>query len=179
MQGADRVDMVFEIRQATEADIGEITRIYNFAIEHTTATFDIEPKTIGDRLQWFRARTHAYPIVVATIDDQVVGWGEIKRYGDRKAYRYTVENAVYVDPDHQGEGIGTELLRRLIDIAAEKGYHTIMALIVGGNESSVRLHKKYGFQEVGIMREVGWKFDMWLDVVIMQKMLNSAEPERE
>lgn len=171
--------MDFEIRLATEGDVGDITRIYNFAIEHTTATFDIEPQTIGDRLQWFKGRTHAYPIIVATIDDQVVGWGEIKRYGDRKAYRYSVEDAIYIDPDFQGQGIGTALLQRLIEISREKGYHTILALVVGGNEPSMRLHQTFGFEEVGIMREVGRKFDIWLDVVILQKLLECSREEEQ
>lgn len=171
--------MDFEIREATEGDLADITRIYNFAIEHTTATFDTETKTIGDRLKWFQMRTHAYPVIVATIGGQVVGWADIRRYGDRKAYRYSVENAVYVDPEHQRKGIGTALLGRLIEIAMENGYHAILALIVAGNMCSIRLHESFGFREVGVMREVGWKFDTWLDVVIMQKLLNTSGQQTE
>lgn len=169
--------MGIEIRQATQQDIADITRIYNFAIEHTTATFDLESKTIGDRLQWFQARTHAYPIIVATIDGQVVGWAAIRRYGNGKAYRYTVEDTIHVDPDHQEKGVGTALLARLIEIAEEKGYHTMVASIVGGNNSATRLHEKFGFETVGVMRHVARKFDTWLDVVVMQKLLGDIESE--
>lgn len=169
--------MGFEIREAKEADLGDITRIYNYAIEHTTSTFDTEPKTIGDRLQWFRARTHAYPIIVATNDEQVVGWAEIRRYGDRKAYRYSVEDAVYVAQEHQSKGIETALLQRIIEIATEKRYHTMLALVVQGNTCSTMLHQKFGFEKVGVMRQVGWKFDTWLDVTIMQRLLIDSEQE--
>lgn len=167
----------FDIREATEGDVGDITRIYNHAIDNTTATFDVEPKTIGDRMKWFNSRTHAYPVIVATVDGRVVGWGEIRRYGQRKAYRYTVEDAVYVDPERQGEGIGTALLSALIKIAVHKGYHTMIALIVEGNDASVSMHRKFGFEDVGIMREVGWKFDRWLDVIVMQKLFTDSEPQ--
>lgn len=162
----------YEIRFATEDDVPEITRIYNWAIETTTATFDMEPKSLEDRLEWFRGRTDDYPVVVATVDGKVAGWAELKAFGVRKAYRYTVENAIYVDPGVQGKGIGSALLERLIEIAAQKKYHVILALIVGGNECSVRLHTKFGFEQVGVLREVGRKFDTWLDVLALEKTLD-------
>ena len=101
----------------------------------------------------------------------VVGWAEIKPYGTRKAYKHTVEDAVYVDCEYNGKGIGSALLRELLTRSVDRGYHTMLALIVGGNEASLGLHYKFGFEQVGIMHEVGWKFDRWLDIHILQKML--------
>jgi L-amino acid N-acyltransferase YncA len=161
------------VRRAVESDVGEITRIYNDAILNTTATFDMEPKTLDDRLDWFRDRTDDYPVIVATVEDKVAGWAEIKPFGTRGAYRYTVENAVYVDPEYQGKGIGSALLGELVEIASDKGFHVILALIVAGNECSVRLHAKLDFEQVGVMREVGRKFDRWLDLLVFEKTLSS------
>ena len=161
------------IRRAAEPDVGEIARIYNEAILNTTATFDIEPKTLEDRLEWFRDRTDDYPVIVATVEGKVAGWAEIKPFGTRRAYRYTVENAVYVGPEYQGKGIGSALLEELVEIASGKEFHVILALIVAGNECSVRLHAKLGFEQVGVMREVGRKFDRWLDLLVFEKTLDS------
>lgn len=161
----------FEVRYATEDDVPQIARIYNDAIENTTATFDTEPKTIENRLKWYRNRTKDYPVIVATIDGSVVGWAELKPFGARGAYRYTVENAIYVAPDAHRRGIGSALLRKLVDIAIEKRFHVILALVVNGNEGSIRLHKKLGFEQVGLLREVGRKFGTWLDIVTLEKTL--------
>jgi L-amino acid N-acyltransferase YncA len=161
------------VRRAVESDVGEITRIYNDAILNTTATFDMEPKTLDDRLDWFRDRTDDYPVIVATVEGKVAGWAEIKPFGTRRAYRYTVENAVYVDLECQGKGIGSALLGELVEIASDKGFHVILALIVAGNECSVRLHARLGFEQVGVMREVGRKFDRWLDLLVFEKTLSS------
>jgi len=159
------------IRRAIPEDVPAITRIYNYAIENTTATFDIQPKTLEERQRWFTEHTDEYPLIVAITDDTVVGWAEIKPFGTRRAYRYTVENAIYIDCDYQGKGIGTALLGELIDLASRREYHVILALIVGGNESSLRLHYKFGFELVGVMHEVGRKFDKWLDIITLQKTL--------
>jgi len=161
------------IRGAVEADVPEIARIYNHAILNTTSTFDVEPKSIDDRLAWFRDRSGAHPVIVATVDGEVAGWAEIKPFGTRQAYQHTVENAVYVDPAYQGKGIGSSLLDKLLRLATERGFHVVLALIVAGNECSVRLHTKFGFEHVGTMGEVGRKFDKWLDLLVFEKKLNS------
>lgn len=160
------------IRRACKEDVPDITQIYNYAILNTTATFDIEPKTLEDRLLWFESHNEKTPIVVAAMDDKVVGWGDIRPFGERAAYRYTLENAVYVDCDYQGMGIGTLLLESLVDIAKSNGYHSILALIVGGNDASVHIHEKQGFEHAGFLHEVGRKFDKWLDLHILEKILS-------
>ncbi len=161
----------FQIRYATDEDVPQIARIYNQAIENTTATFDTEPKTIEDRMEWFRNRTDDHPVIVATIEGRIVGWAELKPFGKRRAYRYTVENAIYVAPEAQGRGIGSALMQRLIEIAEEKRFHVMLAQIVSENQSSIHLHKKFGFEQVGLLREVGRKFDRWLDIVTLEKTL--------
>ena len=160
------------IRRARREDVPQIMDIYNYAILNTTSTFDTEPKTLENRLKWFAEYNEQYPLLVAVIDTEVVGWGSIRSFGTRNAYRYTVENAIYIKYDYQGKGIGSKLLSELITIAQERKYHAILALVVGGNDASERLHRKFGFEQVGVMREVGRKFDRWLDIIIFEKILN-------
>jgi L-amino acid N-acyltransferase YncA len=104
-------------------------------------------------------------------DDGVVGFASLSPYRDRPAYATSVEDSVYLRADHRGRGVGRLLLEALVDIAARHGFHTIIARVVGGHEASIALHRSLGFEVVGTEREVGRKFNRWLDVVLMQKML--------
>jgi len=160
------------VRKATEADVRAITDIYNYEILHGIATFDIEPKTLEDRLLWFR-ETQQPPHCVIVADDgtAVAGWGCLHPFHTRAAYRFTTEDSVYIHYDRRGEGIGKLILARLIELAREGGFHTIMAGMSEGNEASVRLHQRFGFELVGVQRQVGYKFERWVDVTWMQKML--------
>ena len=160
------------IRRAREEDLPEITRIYNYAVTNTTSTFDVEPKTLEDRRAWLAQHNDDHPVLVAEVDGKVAGWGSLRQFGTRTAYRYSVEDAVYVDCDYQGRGIGKALLEQLLQLARENAYHAVLALVVGGNEASVRLHERFGFRLVGVMQEVGRKFDTWLDVLIYEKLLD-------
>ena len=159
------------IRRAAQADLEDIRRIYNHAILRTTATFNTEPKTLEDWEQTYAQQTERYPLLVAAVDGKVAGWALIRPYGHRQAYEHSVENAIYLDDDYQGRGIGSALLGELIGMARELGFHTVLALIVAGNDASVKLHEKHGYAQVGVLREVGRKFDRWLDIVVMQRML--------
>ena len=160
------------VRVAVEADLADIARIYNHAIINTTSTFDTDPKTKEQWREVFARCSEAYPLLVATVDGRVVGWAALRIAVDRPAARFTVENAVYVDPDWQGRGVGSALMTGLVECARRNGYHAIMAMVVAGNEASARLHLKHGFQEVGLMREVGRKFDQWLDLIVFEKLLD-------
>ena len=100
-----------------------------------------------------------------------MGWGSLSSFRSKPGYRFTAEDSIYVHRDHRGNGIGAALLERLIEAARDGGFHSIMALIDGDNAVSVRLHERFGFHHVGTFREVGYKFDRWLDVVHMQRML--------
>ena len=161
------------IRPATHADLLGILEIYNDAVLHTTATYDYEPRTLEHRTQWFEERQRdKYPIFVA-IDDagRVVGWSALNPYHARMGYRFTSENSVYVATDVRGKGIGKLLLAPLIEGAKARGLHAIIAVIDATNEASIRLHAAFGFEKVGYFREVGFKFERWLDVVYMEKLV--------
>lgn len=160
------------IRPAEPEDIPAIAEIYNHAVLHTTATFDTAPKTAEDRLEWLDEHDDSYPVLVAVVGDAIAGWADVHRFGKRPAYRHTVENAIYIHPEYQGQGIGAVLLDAILDSAARCGHHVVLALIVGGNTASERLHEKLGFQLAGKMSQVGRKFDQWLDVLIYEKILD-------
>lgn len=158
------------IRPAALKDLQAITDIYNEAIVNTTATFDTETKTLADRRQWFESHTGRHPIVVADIDDRVVGWASVSRWSDRCAYDTTVEVSVYVHHDFRGQGIGKRLME-VITLEAEKaGAHNIISRITQGNEKSIHIHELLGYEHVGVLKEVGKKFGKYLDVHIMQKV---------
>jgi L-amino acid N-acyltransferase len=166
--------MVIEIhvRSATEADVPAIRDIYNYEILHGTATFDTEPKTPKDRLTWFReTQRQPHVVLAAEVDGQTVGWGCLQPYRSRPAYRFTTENSLYVHQDWRGRGIGKAILARLIEIARENGLRNIIAVIAEGHPDSEALHAHYGFEHVGRMNKVGYKFEQWLDVVLMQLTL--------
>lgn len=160
------------VRVATEDDVPTILDIYNHEILHGAATFDIEPKSLGDRLEWFR-ETQQPPHCVIVADDglMVAGWGCLHPVHTRAAYRFTTEDSVYIHQDRRGEGIGKLILAHLIELARLGGFHSIMAGMSEGNEASVRLHQRFGFELVGVQRQVGYKFERWIDVTWMQKML--------
>ncbi len=159
------------IRLATIADAEAIRGIYNLEVTETTHTFDLVPRTLEEQEQWLTSRLGALAVIVAEHDGEVVGFASLSSYRDRPAYRTTVEDSVYVGRDHQGQGIGRLLLTGIVEAARQRGYHTVMARIVGGHEASIHLHQSLGFGVVGIEREVGRKFHRWLDVVLMQRML--------
>ena len=159
------------VRDATETDVPAILEIYNEAILNSIATFDTEPQSLEEKLAWFRETAHPYVILVAERDGEVIGWASLRRFRQKAAYRYTAENSVYARSDSLGQGIGTALMLSLVEAGAANGFHTIIAGIAGDNPASVRLHQRFGFEIVGVEREVGYKFERWVDVTWMQKML--------
>ena len=170
----------FRVRAGVREDVPSILRIYNDAVLHTTATYDYEPRTLEHRLQWFDDHeAQRYPIFVAINDqEQLVGWSSLNRYHDRIGYRFTTENSVYVDLVFRGRGVGTLLMPPLIEGATTRGLHAILASIDAQNESSIRLHAKFGFEKVGLFRRVGYKFGRWLDVMYMERLIQeNAEPK--
>ena len=161
---------MLNIRPATEADIVAITEIYNEAIANTTATFDTEPKTLEERFQWFEAHDESHPVLVAEIDELVIGWATLSKWSDRSAYDSTAEVSVYVHHQHRDQGIGKRLLE-VITLEGEKaGLHTLISRITQGNEKSIYLHERLGFENVGVLKEVGKKFGKFLDVHMLQKV---------
>lgn len=159
-------------RLANHDDAEAIRGIYNKEVVGSTVTFDMVPRTLEDQLAWMDEHSGAHPAIVA-VDDQerVRGFASLSPYRPRPAYRTTVEDSVYVDESAQGQGIGKGLLAELLRLAGAHGFHTVIGRIVGGHEASIRLHEACGFETVGVEREVGRKFGRWLDVVVMQRLL--------
>jgi len=159
------------IRAAEEPDTQAILDIYNEAVLSSTATFDLEPRSMAAQRDWAKQFEYPYVLVVAERVGEVVGWGCLHPFGNKPGYRFTTEDSVYVREDLRGSGVGKALLVDLIQAGAANGFHTIIARIAGDNPASVRLHASLGFEHAGHERQVGRKFDRWLDVVVMQRML--------
>jgi len=160
-----------QLRLATPDDAEAIRAIYNVEVTTSTVTFDLVPRTIEDQLAWQAARSGAHAVLVAEVDETVAGFGSLSPWRDRPAYSTTVEDSIYIHRDHRGAGVGKALLTELVATATAHGFHACMARIVGGHEASIALHQACGFEVVGTEREVGRKFNKWLDVVLMERML--------
>src|SRR3990172_239626 len=158
------------IRAAGEPDIQAILDIYNEAVLNSTATFDLEPRSMAAHRDWVKQFEYPYVLLVAERVGEVVGWGCLHPFGGKPGYRFTTENSVYVRADYRGTGVGKALLAALVERAGANGFHTIIARIAGQNPISVRLHRSLGFEHAGHEKEVGQKFGRWLDVVVMQRM---------
>jgi L-amino acid N-acyltransferase len=161
-----------EIRPATLDDAEAIRAIYNLEVETSTATFDLVTRSLEAQRDWLAARSGAFATLVAADGADVVGFAALSPYKERAAYRTTVEDSVYVRRDQHGRGIGRLLLGRLLDAAEASGFHAVMARIEATREPSRGLHAACGFDLVGIEREVGRKFNRWLDVALMQCILH-------
>lgn len=165
-----------ETRLGTLDDAEAIRAIYNAEVLGTTVTFDLVPRTAEAQREWMLSHAGAHPVIVAVDGDEVVGFGSLSAYRSRPAYATTVEDSVYVSREHQGRGVGRLLLAELLRLAALHGFHSVMARIVDNASPSIRLHRSCGFELVGIEREVGRKFGRWLDVALMQRMLQPTAP---
>lgn len=159
------------IRPATHKDIPIITDIYNEAILNTTATFDIEPKSRGERLAWLDSHDERHPVLVLESEGRVCGWACLSQWSDREAYDHTAEGSLYMDPQYHNRGYGQLLNTALTDAARELGFHTLIARVSGSSDISIHLCKKFGYQHIGTMKEVGRKFGEYLDLHMFQKML--------
>ena len=168
---APRESRAIAVRLATIVDAAAIIAIYNVEVENHTSTFDLVHRTLDEQRQWLAQRSGAFSAVVASIDDEVVGFASLSPYKERAAYRTTVEDSVYVSRDHSRLGIGRTLMEHVVGIAADSGFHSIMARIEASGGASRELHAACGFELVGVEREVGRKFNRWLDVAVMQLML--------
>ena len=164
------------VRPATPDDAEAIRAIYNHEVEHTTATFDLVPRSLDDQRAWLAARSGAFAAIVAVDDDDaVVGFAALSPYKERAAYRTSVEDSIYIRGDQQGRGVGRFLLSHLLDIATDSGFHAVFARIEAGGAASRRVHEVCGFQLVGIERQVGRKFGRWLDVALMECLLHERD----
>ena len=166
------------IRDATRADLAEITQIYNALLETTTHEWTETLHTVSERELWLREkRASGLPALVAAEHDEVIGWAT---YGDFRdsvrwpGYRSTVEHSIHVREDWWGRGVGRALIEALVDYARREGKHVMVAGIDATNVGSIRFHERCGFIEVGRLHEVGEKFGRRLDLVLMQRMLEES-----
>jgi phosphinothricin acetyltransferase len=160
------------IRQATANDLPTLLEIYNHIILTTTAVYDYEPHTIEMRNKWFKEKQEKqFPVFVAEKNNKIVGFSSYGTFRAWEGFKYTVENSIYVASDCRGQGIGKLLLPPLIEAAANQNIHAIVAGIDATNLTSIALHEKYGFKKVACFKEVGFKFDRWLDLVFMERII--------
>ena len=160
------------LRLAEPHDAEPIRRIYNAEVLGSTATFDLRARTAREQDEWMAEHNGTHPVVVA-VDDAgtVLGFGSLSTYRDRPSYSTTVENSVYVDDGHRGTGVGRALLEELVRLGTLHGFHSMIARVGGGNAASIALHEACGFEMVGVEKEIGRKFNRWLDVAVLQRML--------
>jgi L-amino acid N-acyltransferase YncA len=166
-----------KIEECEEHHVEAIQAIYASYVRSSLATFETEPPTVAQMLSRRMDLVRAgYPYVVAMFHGRVVGYGYASSYRPRAAYRFTVENSVYVDAAHHGQGIGRRLLDALITQCARGGYRQMVAVIGdSGNAASIGLHKAMGFEHTGTLRDVGSKFGRWVDTVLMQRALTAGD----
>lgn len=161
------------IRDATAADLPAISAIYNATVTTTTAAWTERPETLADREAWFaRQRDAGYAVLVAEVDGSVVGFsafGDFRDTAKWPGYRYVVDQSVHVAEAHWGTGFGRALITELITRARDLGKTQIIAGIDGANEASIGFHERLGFREVARLPNIGFKFDRWLDLVLMQR----------
>ncbi|MBI5831175.1 MAG: N-acetyltransferase family protein [Armatimonadetes bacterium] len=142
----------------------------------TTATADEEPQPLAQRMAWWQVHLReSMPVFVAEMDEQLVGWSSLSRYHPRVAYRFTAEDSIYISPEFRGRGIGRALLSPLLARAQTMGLHAVVALITAENEASLRLHRALGFEQVGHLPEVLFKFGRWLDLALLQRTFGARE----
>jgi L-amino acid N-acyltransferase YncA len=164
------------IRTAEEKDIAPILEIYNYAILHTTSVYSYIEHTLEMRQKWFEEEKAAnHPVLVAEVDDKVAGFISYGPFRSWPGYRYTVEHSVHVHKDFRRQGIASHLLEKMIEAARENGVHAIIGGVDAANDASIKLHKQFGFEEVGCLKQVGYKFNQWLDLVFVELVLDTPE----
>src|SRR5207253_2162491 len=145
-----------------------------YYVARSTCTFDTEPRPMEGWRTWLAHHRDAHPATVALRDGTIVGWGSLSAWSDRPAYRHTVEDSVYVCHDMHRQGIGAVLLADLLARAGALGHVAIIARIAADQPISEALHERFGFERIGVLRRVGYKFDRWLDVAMWERVLEAA-----
>ena len=161
-----------EIRAAGESDLPGLLAIYNDVIATSTAVYSYIPTTLEERTTWWRARVGmGYPVLVAVDDSGVLGFSTFGDFRTWPGYRFSVEHSVHVRADTRGRGVGKELVQALFPLAEALNKHVMIAGVDAANEASIRFHERLGFERAGHLREVGHKFDRWLDLVFLQRWI--------
>lgn len=162
------------VRAADLSDVSGILTIYNSVIETSTAIYTNEPSTLEDRTAWMKTRLgQGFPIIVAAEGSHILGFASFGDWrGAWPGYRYTVEHSIHVRSDRRGKGVGHALMETLLPLALDLGKHVMLGGIDAANDASIRFHERHGFKPVAHFREVGRKFDRWLDLIFMQRFLD-------
>jgi L-amino acid N-acyltransferase YncA len=167
-----------EIRDAAAGDLPGLLDIYNEVIATSTAIYTEQPSTLDERVAWWNARvTQGYPVLVATDSTGVIGFASFGDFRAWPGYRFTVEHSVHVRADRRGGGVGTALMRALLARASALGKHVMIAGVDADNQPSLQFHERLGFRRVAHFSQVGFKFDRWLDLVFLQRFLDTREDD--
>jgi L-amino acid N-acyltransferase YncA len=160
------------VRDARDEDLEGLVAIYNDVLATSTAIYSSVPVTLEERRAWWHSRTAAgYPVLIVRDAAGVAGFATFGDFRSWPGYRFTVEHTVHVRADGRGRGLGTLLLQALLPRAAALGKHMMIGGVDAANAASIRFHERLGFQQCGLLREVGYKFDRWLDLVFLQRRL--------
>ena len=164
--------MEIKIRPYQSSDVAAIVAILNHYIATSTALYDYQLRSVEQQQAIFEEKLQkGFPVIVATLEDAVVGFGYYSEFRFREAYKFTVEHSVYVAQNEHSKGIGKVILKHLITLAKEQKLHTMIAVIDAENQNSIAFHEQFGFTTVGVIKESGFKFERWLHSVIMQLLL--------
>ncbi|MDI9311457.1 MAG: GNAT family N-acetyltransferase [Limnohabitans sp.] len=164
--------MSINLRMAKENDMASVLEIVNYEIQNTTAIWDYDTRTLEEQLAILKEKQEKkFPFIIALKDEKIVGFGTYGSFRHKIGYRFTVEHSVYVHKDYHGNGIGSLLLKELIELARNQKLHTMIGVIDSENKGSITFHQKLGFEIVGNIKQTGYKFDRWLDSVFLQLML--------
>lgn len=161
------------IRRARTEDLAKIVAIVNYEILNSTAIYDYQERTYDFQLNWFEQKMRdGMPVIVAENENEVIGFGSFGIFRPWAGYLFSVEHSIYIDKNERARGVGKKLMIELIRLAKEGGYHTMIAGVDASNSKSIYFHEKFGFKAVGTFKEVGFKFDKWLDLTFLQLTLN-------
>jgi phosphinothricin acetyltransferase len=164
--------MSVRIRDAKKEDLPAILKIVNFEIEYTTSIYDYDKRNLEYQTAWFeKKKQEKMPVIIAEENGQVIGFGTFGIFRPWDGYQFSVEHSIYLDKNSRGRGSGKKIMKELIHLAKERGFHTMIAGIDANNAKSLKFHHDFGFQEVGRFNQIGYKFEKWLDLIFMQLFL--------
>lgn len=164
--------MEITIRPAVFSDLDTILEITNHQILNSTSIYDYETRDFEDQKAWFDKKNEdKFPVIVAEFEEAPIGYATYDIFRKQEAFRHTAEHTIYVAEEFTGKGAGKLLLAALIKIAKEQGFHAMIGVVCTENKSSISFHEKFDFKKIGLIKESGYKFDRWLDTVILQLML--------
>jgi L-amino acid N-acyltransferase len=160
------------LRLAIEDDLEAINEIYNYYVMHSTCTYQLDPESLADRLNWMRAHSpDEYPVTIVEFGAEIVGWGSLSKWRPRAAMAPTVEATVYVRHQLHRRGLGKLILGDLIERACQIGFHSMIGSVSADQTASIGLQESLGFRQVAYLTQVAHKFGKWLDLIYMQRML--------